>query len=108
MKYRVVLTPQADREVAEIADWISVRSAAGAAAWLTALRSALDRVEFNPLGFAVAAEAGNISIEVREFSFKTRRGRKYRGVFRVIDHVVYVLHIRGPGQELLRPEDFDE
>jgi len=108
MKYRVVLSPRADREVAEIADWISARSAAGAAAWLTALRAALDRLEFNPLGFALAAESIYVSIEIREFSFKTRRGRTYRGVFRVIDQRVYVLHIRGPGQQQLRPEDFDE
>lgn len=108
MKYRVILAPRADRDVTEIVDWITARSAEGADAWLTALRTALERLEFNPLGYPRAAESAYVTIEIREFSFKTRRGLTYRGVFRVVDRTVYVLHIRGPGQQLLRPEDFDE
>lgn len=108
MKHRVILTPRADSNVAEIVDWITTRSVAGADAWLEALHAALDRLESDPLAYALATEADYVPIKIREFSFKTRKGRKYRGVFRVTDDVVYVLHIRGPGQRLLRPEEFDE
>ena len=108
MKYRVVLAPQADRDVTEIVDWIAVRSSAGADEWLSALHAALDRLEFNPLGYPSAAESDYVLLDVREFSFKTRRGRTYRGVFRVVERTVNVLHIRGPGEQLLRPEDFVE
>ena len=108
MKYRVVLAPQADRDVTEIVNWITARSEAGADAWLNALNAALDRLEFNPLGYPSALEADHVPLDIREFSFKTRRGRTYRGVFRVVERTVIVLHIRGPGEQLLKPQNFEE
>jgi len=108
MSYRVIVIPRAQREIADIHDWLFERSVSGAAAWSAALRVALDRLKTNPMGYAVASENDAAPIEIREFLFKTRRGRTYRGVFSVSEHTVHVLHIRGPGQQMLRPEDFDE
>lgn len=108
MSYQVIVVPRAQQEIEEMHGWLFERSHSGAAAWLAALQAALDRLTSNPTGFALASENDGVPIEIREFSFKTRRGRPYRGVFRVVDRTVHVLHIRGPGQQLLRPEDFEE
>jgi hypothetical protein len=35
--------------------------------------------------------------------FKTRRGRAYRALFLIRGDVVFVLHVRGPGQRPLEP-----
>lgn len=108
MKYRVIVAPSAAREARAIHSWLGERSIAGATAWSSALNSALERLKSNPTGCVLASENDDAPIEIREFSFKTRRGRRYRGIFEIQYDVVHVLHIRGPGQELLRPEEFDE
>lgn len=107
MNYQVIVVPRAGQEIAEIHGWLFERSVLGAAAWLAALHAALDRLRSSPVGYALASENDAAPVEIREFSFKTRRGRTYRGVFRVVDRTVHVLHIRGPGQSLLQPEDFE-
>ncbi len=46
----------------------------------------------------IAAEQLISSFELRQFLFKTRRGRTYRGVFAVVNHEVRIVRVRGPGQ----------
>lgn len=40
--------------------------------------------------------------------FKTRKGRKYRVLFTIQDQTAIILHVRGPGQDLLDPDDLRE
>ena len=42
---------------------------------------------------------------LREFSFKTRRGRSYRAVFTVVGDELRLLRIRGPGQAPLSEDE---
>ena len=83
MKYRVVVAPVADREDRAIHGWLRERSIPGAAAWLAALNSALEQLKSNPMGCLLASENDDAPFEIREFSFKTRRGRRYRGIIEV-------------------------
>lgn len=46
--------------------------------------------------------------EIRQLLFRTRKGRTYRALFDIQGKTVRVLRIRGPGQQLLAPEDFDD
>lgn len=108
MRYRVEITRRARLDAQRNLDWIAERSSAGAAAWSVALQRVLKSLRDNPERHAIAPESDEHEPPLRQFLFKTRRGRVYRGLFKIADNVVYVLHIRGPGQELLRPEDFDE
>jgi len=108
MRYRVEITRWARHDARRNFEWISERSTAGAAAWSAALQRALESLRNNPEKHSIAPESDEYHPLLRQFLFKTRRGRVYRGLFKMTGDVVYVLHIRGPGQELLRPEDFDE
>lgn len=106
MNYRVELVPRAERDVGRNYIWLADRSKAGAAAWMRALRQKLESLERNPLQFGLAPEADTTEAEIRQFLFKTRRGSVYRGLFVIESDVVKVLHIRGPGQRPLRPDEF--
>lgn len=105
MSYDVVILRRAEEQLAEIATWISQRSLDGAARWLDAFDAAIDQLRENPLNSSLAAEDEFVETEIRHVFFKTRRGATYRAIFTVIDREVRVLHVRGPGQSLVRPEE---
>lgn len=105
MIYRVDLLPHAERDLGRNYAWLAERSMAGADAWMRALRAKLESLERNPYQFGLAPEADTSNVEVRQFLFKTRRGRVYRGLFVIDGDEVKVLHIRGPGQRPLRPDE---
>ncbi len=52
-----------------------------------------------------APESEYVVEEIRQFFFKTRRGLRYRALFSISGVKIYVLHVRGPGQELLGPDE---
>ena len=43
--------------------------------------------------------------EIRHILFKTRRGKTYRAIFIIRTDTVFVLHVRGPGQDLIAPDE---
>jgi hypothetical protein len=49
----------------------------------------------------LAAENEHVDFEVREILFKTRRGSFYRILFTIRENTVFVLHVRGSGQEFV-------
>ena len=106
MRFRVVLLRRAFRDVDSIAAWIAQRSMAGAASWIVAYEDAIRRLTENPHGYGIADDC-NLSEELilRQFLFKTRRGRMYRGVFVVVDDEIRVLRICGPGEPPLTLDD---
>jgi plasmid stabilization system protein ParE len=107
MKYRVVVSRQALRDVRATFSWIAQQSLPGAQRWRNAFDSAIQRLESNPLGCGRAGEADDfVDRELRQILFKTRRGRTYRAVFVVAGNEVRVLRVRGPGQQDLTDADF--
>jgi len=58
-----------------------------------------------PLGYGTAPESTLIGREIRQVTFKTRRGRMYRLLFEIRGAEIIVLHVRGPGQRLLGKDD---
>jgi len=99
MRFRVVLLRRARRDVDRIAAWIAERSLPGAASWIAAYEDALRRLQENPTGYGVVDDFElSDDLIVRQFLFKTRRGRKYRGIFVVDDAEVRVLRVCGPGE----------
>jgi hypothetical protein len=108
MKYRVIVVHRAQRDVSQNYDWIAVRSQRGADAWFSAFESMLKRPEQNPRLYGLAPESDDATAEIREFAFRTRRGLVYRGLFTISGDEVRVLHIRGPGQRPLRPDELVE
>lgn len=105
MTRRVTTLPRAERDAQSIFDWISERTPEGARRWWDALEEATRRVAANPEGFGLAPENDLVACELRQFLFKTRKGRTYRGVFTIVGTEVRILRVRGPGQPPLEPDE---
>lgn len=102
MKHRIRVLPETEHDIDSIYAWIAKRSIDGAARWYRRLLEVLKSLEHNPEGWGLAPEHRAVNREIRQVTFKTRRGRTYRALFEIRDEEVVVLHIRGPGQRLLR------
>ena len=105
MNFKLRILPRAERDVQQIFDFISERSSTGAVRWWKAFHEAACRAASSPHAYPVAAEQLISSFELRQFLFKTRRGRAYRGVFALVDDEVRILRVRGPGQASLTDDE---
>lgn len=103
MTYRLRILPRAEADVDHIFAWLRDREPAGALRWYAAFEDAARAVPANPPGYSRAPEAELADVELRQFFFKTPRGRTYRGVF-VVDEI-RILRVRGPGQRRLQPDE---
>lgn len=102
MTYELLLVSRAESEVDRIVQYLTERSPQGAAAWCDRWLAVLAEVRRDPLKYGLAPESKEYSTAVRQVLFKTRRGRVYRALFTVVGHGVYIIHVRGPRQNLLR------
>jgi plasmid stabilization system protein ParE len=107
MRFLVRVLRRADREVEAILHFIAEERKApeGARRWYRAYETALQRLakEANNLPFAPENEF--VDYEVRQTLFRTRKGRTYRGLFTIVGDEVRLLHVRGPGQNLMTEEE---
>lgn len=104
MTFDVVHLPQAEADLDEILAWLHERSPTGAATWFRRWLEVEDLLRRRPASQALAPENSDHEEEIRNVIFKTRRGKKYRCLFLIREETVYVLHIRGPGQDLVAPD----
>jgi plasmid stabilization system protein ParE len=105
MTYHLQILPRAEADVEHIYRWIEERSPEGAWNWYSAFEEAARALLINPLGYSMAQENDFVDYELRQFLFKTRHGRIYRGVYVVVDDAVRILRVRGPGQRDLQPDE---
>ncbi len=107
MNFRIKVFRTAVREVDEILDWFIRRqkAPAGAEAWYRAYNAAMAKLRTIADRQSLAPEDELVDFDVRQLLFKTRRGKRfYRIVFTIVDDQVRVMHVRGPGQDLIPPE----
>ncbi|MCI0358509.1 MAG: type II toxin-antitoxin system RelE/ParE family toxin [Planctomycetaceae bacterium] len=104
MTLHVVVTRRADADIHSIISWLANRSESGARSWFQALEATLDWLAENAGSCGLAPENDFFADEIRQHLFKTRRGRPYRLLFTIAGQQVRLLHVRGPGQDLVRPE----
>lgn len=105
MKFTVNALRAAQRDYHEILEYIAARSKTGAVAWAKAFDKALAYLEENASSCPLAAENEYVDVEVRETLFKTRRGLIYRVLFTIRDNTVFILHVRGPGQDFIASKE---
>jgi plasmid stabilization system protein ParE len=101
--FRVILQPEAERNIATIQDWIDERSPPGALRWYQALQEAVDSLRSNPDRCPVAPESRHFQHVVRHLTFRMRSRRTYRILFTIVNSEVHVLYVRGPGQDWITP-----
>ena len=105
MSYHVNILRQAERETNAIVHWLFERSPEGAARWIDAYDNAMQALAVDPQRYGLAPENDFVDYCIRQLFFGTPAGGKYRAVFTIIGDEVRVLHVRGPGQRLLKPEE---
>ena len=103
--YDIVVLELASRDVQEQFDYLRQRSPTGAESWYEVYLSALENLKLDPLGPGVAPENYQVEDEVRQVLFKTRRGFPYRILYTIVASEVRILRVRGPGQDLLGPQE---
>lgn len=108
MSFRVRLHPQAHQDLDVILDWLSRRSPEGAMTWYSRWEDVLRQLQADADECSLAPESAWCRREVRQVIFKTRRGRNYRTLFAFDGETVVILHVRGPGQDLLDPDEIRE
>ena len=101
----VNLTSRAKRDIQSILRYIETRSRQGADAWYRRLDEIIDSVGRSPESFGVAPEDEDHEDRIRQAIFKTRKGLPYRALFVQRPEAVYIIHVRGSGQDQL---DIDE
>lgn len=105
MTFQVNLVPRAAEDVDEILGWIRRRSPSGAETWKRRWMAVLDDLARSADRASLAAESDDHREPIRQILFKTRRGRFYRALFVIRGNLVYVIHVRGPGQNLLSVDE---
>ncbi len=105
MSFEVSLTDGATSDVRAILRWIEERSPAGALSWYRAWQKVLQSLRGRGDKFGVAPESEDHPETIFQVVFKTRRGRPYCALFVIRSRNVFVLHVRGPGQRLLAPDE---
>lgn len=103
MKYSVIVMPEAERNLDIIYDWIAERSPEGARKWYQAYRDAIERLEEIADRCSLAREAEDCGEAIREYLFRTKRGHRYRLIFKIVGSQVHVLYLRGYGQADVAP-----
>ena len=107
MRFVVTALPRAEQDIDEIYVWLRRRSPLGAISWYVSLLQALRELEDRPERLAAAPEARRLGRDVRQMFFKTRRGRRYRILFIVIEREVRVLRVWSPGKRPMRRSDIE-
>src|SRR5437762_45233 len=102
MKRDVYLTRQAEHDLDSILAWLESRSPSGAVSWVKSLKAAFTWLADHAASCPLAAENDRFEESVYERLFKTKRGRYYRLLFVVTAKQIRILHIRGPGQDLIQ------
>ncbi|MBC8356868.1 MAG: type II toxin-antitoxin system RelE/ParE family toxin [Planctomycetes bacterium] len=105
MSFHVVLQPRAEYDLDAILTHLKKESLQGAASWFRAWRHAVSLLERQADIYGSAPEDADHEPFIQQTLFKTRSGRYYRAIYTLIDQTVYVLHVRGHGQDLVEPDE---
>lgn len=103
MTYRVVILPQAERQLmAAAAWWAKNRSSEQASRWLDGFESALSALSKHPASHPLARENDAFPFEVRQMLYGLGRRFTHRAVFEIRGDCVFVYAIRHLAQAPIR------
>lgn len=105
--FNVIILPRAEQDFEDLFSWLEQLSPSGAQRWAEAFHQALLSLELQPESHSLAPENEHHPEEIRQLLFRTKRGRTYRALFTIRGDEVFLLHVRGPGQDVLSPEDLE-
>lgn len=104
MKYRVESAATAKADIRAQAEWLREQASPAAAdRWLAGLYKAIDTLQTRPSRCPTASESHKFPEEIRELLHGGRNRHKYRIIFTIREHVVFVLYVRHTARDELEP-----
>jgi len=95
MKYRVIITPEAEKDLRTVSSHIRRQGAPLAArAWLTGVRKKIKSLADSPERAHTASESVSFQEPIRELIYGSGNRGVYRILFAILDDAVFVLHVR--------------
>lgn len=104
MTLRLEITRRAAADRDACFDFIYSESPRGASRWLNAFESAVNGL-LDGTEYGLAPENEDHDEPIRQKLFRTRSGHTYRVLYLQRDETIYVIHVRGTGQDLISADD---
>lgn len=105
MKYRVIVTPQAENDLKEVVRYIRRQGAPQAAReWLAAARKKIKTLADHPEHGLLAPESSSFQEPIRELLCGSGNRGTYRVLFVILNSSVFVLRVRHGSRLPLEPE----
>ena len=105
MKYEIVLTDEADRNVRSIVAWYAERSPAAADRWYDEFAKSIFSLTENPERYTFARENRRFPIELRQLNFGSGRRTTHRIIYAIRPAAVVIYAVRHVAQQDWRPDD---
>lgn len=108
MTFRVIILPQAHRDIDRNADWwADHHSVAQAVRWSDAIYDQIETLADLPESNALSVENDDFPYEIRDKLVGLGPRPSYRAVFTIKDDMVCVLTVRRGAQGVLRPSNVE-
>ena len=106
MKYRVIITPEAEGDLRRAYRYIRQHGAyAAARAWLAGARKKIKTLAEYPQRARFSPESTSFDEPIRELLYGGGNRGTYRILFVVLDKSVFILHVRHGSRLPLEPEE---
>lgn len=106
MSYGLEITRRGKSDRDKCYDFIFERSPTGALHWLNAFEAAVTALLTEP-HFGEAPESDDHKETIRQKLFKTRYGKTYRLLYLIRGDVIFIIHVRGPGQDVMTADELN-
>ncbi len=107
MKYRVILSPRASRDLDKAYLWASRQAQQTAAGWFNRFHAALQTLATNPQRCSIAVETELVDREIRQFLFG-KHPNVWRALFTIQADEVRVLHVRRASMDTAGRDELDD
>jgi plasmid stabilization system protein ParE len=104
MPYRVVITPEAEKDLRSAYRYIRKEAPREAREWIKRARQAAKTLAQFPGRCPLAPESGTFDEPIRELFFGSGNRGTYRFLFIVEENTIWVLHVRHGSMQTLAPE----
>jgi plasmid stabilization system protein ParE len=105
MKYAVVLTREAERNVQSILAWYADRSQSAVDRWYREFTNSITSLTTNPERHALARENPRFPIELRQLNFGGGKRITHRIIYTIRSASVVIYAVRHVAQQNWRPEN---
>jgi plasmid stabilization system protein ParE len=105
MRFRVIVTPEAESDLRNASGYIRRDNSGAARAWLKAIRQKIKTLGRHPERCSLAPESASFGEPIRELFHGHGNRGTYRILFVVLEKTIFVLHIRHGSMPPLVPEE---